>query len=166
MPTILITGGTGLIGRNLTGHLTHRGYQVILLSRKSIEAPQNKQVTYALWDIDKQEIDVDALTKADYIIHLAGAGIAAKRWTKKRKQEIVDSRVKSGELLVKALKENVNNVRAVISASAIGWYGDDSSPLSSMEGFTETRPPSEDFLGQTCKQWEAAIEVNGDYPPE
>jgi uncharacterized protein (TIGR01777 family) len=158
MPTILISGGTGLIGKNLTGHLTDKGYKVILLSRKSLARPTNKLVTGALWDIDKQEIDSNAVSKADYIIHLAGAGIADKRWTKKRKQEIVDSRVKSGELLVKALRENPTHVKAVISASAIGWYGKDSSTLKGSEGYKETSPASEDFLGKTCKQWEESLE--------
>ena len=158
MPTVLITGGTGLIGKNLTGHLIRRGYEVIILSRKKIVDSENMQVTYASWNIENRQIDVTAIAKADYIIHLAGAGIADKRWTKKRKQEIVDSRVKSGELLVKALKENANNVKAVISASAIGWYGKDVSTDANKEGFKETTPSSEDFLGQTCKQWERSIE--------
>src|SRR5215212_2793734 len=158
MPTILITGGTGLIGKTLTAHLTGKGYEVIILSRKNIEESTNKLVSYASWNIRKQEIDPNAVSRADYIVHLAGAGIADKRWTKKRKQEIVDSRVKGGDLLVKALKENSNNVKAVISASAIGWYGRDQSTLNGREGFAETTPASEDFLGQTCKEWEASLE--------
>lgn len=157
MPTVLITGGTGLIGKNLTAHLTGRGYEVIILSRKNATS-ENKQVTYAVWNIDKQEIDTNALAKADYIIHLAGAGVADKRWTKKRKKEIIDSRVKSGELLVRALKENSNNVKAVISASGIGWYGEDDSDFSARKDFTELTPASDDFLGQTCKQWEKSLE--------
>jgi len=158
MPAILITGGTGLIGKNLTGHLTGKGYDVIILSREKILESKNKQVSYALWNVEKQEIDANAIAKADYIIHLAGTGIADKRWTKKRKLEIADSRVKSAELLVKALKENTNNVKAVISASAIGWYGEDVSPDANKEGFKETAPSSEDFLGQTCKEWERSLE--------
>jgi len=158
MPAILITGGTGLIGKNLTGHLIVKGYDVIILSREKILESKNKQVSYALWKVEKQEIDANAIAKADYIIHLAGTGIADKRWTKKRKLEIVDSRVKSAELLVKALKENTNNVKAVVSASAIGWYGEDVSPDANKEGFKETAPSSEDFLGQTCKEWERSLE--------
>jgi uncharacterized protein (TIGR01777 family) len=158
MPTVLISGGTGLIGKNLTGHLTAKGYEVIILSRKKKSASENRQVTHALWDIEKQEIDGDAIAKADYIIHLAGAGIADKRWTEKRKQEIIDSRVKSAELLVKALNGNLNKVKAVISASAIGWYGEDDSTTANKEGFKETAPSSEDFLGQTCKQWERSLD--------
>jgi uncharacterized protein (TIGR01777 family) len=158
MPTVLITGGTGLIGKNLTGHLTARGYDVIILSRENNQASKIASVTYAQWDIDKQQIDLNALSKADYIIHLAGAGIADKRWTQKRKQEIIDSRVKSSELLIKALNENDNHVKAVISASAIGWYGEDEPSFPGKRGFTEMTPASEDFLGQTCLKWEHSVE--------
>jgi uncharacterized protein (TIGR01777 family) len=157
MPTVLITGGTGLIGKNLTAHLTGRGYEVIILSRRN-GVSTNNHVTYALWNIDKQEVDTVAFAKADYIIHLAGAGVADERWTKKRKQEIVDSRVKSGELIVKALQKNNSKAKAIISASGVGWYGVDDSSSPDKRGFTELMPASGDFLGQTCKQWEQSLE--------
>src|ERR1044071_6219833 len=120
MPVILITGGTGVIGKSLTASLTSKGHEVIILSRKAVADSKNGLISYALWDIENQQIDISALAKADCIIHLAGAGIADKRWSKKRKQQILDSRVKSSELLVKALKENSNKVKTIISASAIG----------------------------------------------
>ena len=103
MPTVLITGGTGMIGKPLTGLLLKKGYQVIVLTRA---LPSNNPVaglSYAIWDVSKQTIDIDAVQKADYIIHLAGAGVADKRWTNKRKKEIVASRTQSAALLVKAL---------------------------------------------------------------
>ena len=104
-----------------------------------------------------QTIDKDAISAADFIVHLAGAGIADKRWTKKRKKEIRDSRVKSSELIVKSLQEIPNNVKAVISASAIGWYGAD-PVIPNPKPFREDDPPDAGFLGETCKQWEASIE--------
>jgi uncharacterized protein (TIGR01777 family) len=155
MPVVLITGGTGLIGKNLTAYLTGRGYEVIILSRKAIADRKETLVSYAQWNIKKQQIDIDALAKADCIIHLAGAGIADKRWSKKRKRQIVESRTKSSELLVKALKENINKVKTVISASAIGWYGEDGAGDLP---FVEAVPAAENFLGQTCKEWEESIE--------
>jgi uncharacterized protein (TIGR01777 family) len=155
MSTILITGGTGVIGTALTKALLEKDYNVIILTRNPEKfAVSTSRVSYAGWNFPNQAIDKEAITKSDYIIHLAGAGIADKRWTKKRKQEIVDSRVKNGELLVKALKENANNVKAVISASAIGWYGEGSG----LRKFEESDPPANDFLGQTCKQWEESLE--------
>ena len=104
MQTVLITGGTGMVGTSLTQLLLSKGYQVIILTRK----PQSSAIpnlTYAVWDIAKGYIDPLAIGKADTIVHLAGAGVADKRWSKKRKQEIVDSRVMSGALLVKYLTE-------------------------------------------------------------
>ena len=103
MSTILITGGTGLIGKALTQMLTAKGHKVIILSRNA-KASNDSNMSYAVWDIKKQTIDAKAIAGADYIIHLAGAGVADKRWSKSRKQEIVDSRVQSSTLLVKALQ--------------------------------------------------------------
>lgn len=158
MATILITGGTGTIGKALSKFLTGQQHQVIILTRnlpRSGTATAN--VSYAAWDPSQKTIDIDALQKADYIINLAGAGVADKRWTKKRKQEIVDSRVQSGELLVKALQENTNKVKAVISISGIGFYGDDKKRTTSQPYFKEGDPASDDFLGDTCVKWENAI---------
>lgn len=159
MSTVLITGGTGLIGTALTRALIKKGDQVIILTRKIPTAKQeniNGKVSYALWDIEKQTLDIAALGKADYIIHLAGASVAGKRWTEKAKKEILDSRTHSSNLLVKSLAENSNRVKAVISASGIGWYGEDPS-IPNPKPFREDDPPSEDFLGETCKAWEASI---------
>jgi len=154
MATILITGGTGLIGTALTKELLKKEYDIILLSRSPEKySSSTSRLRHLKWDIEKQTIDPNAVSKTDYIIHLAGAGIADKRWTTKRKKEIVESRTLSSSLLVKALKENANNVKAVISASAIGWYGEDRNAP-----FVETDPAAEDFLGTTCKEWEESIE--------
>lgn len=150
-----------MVGTALSKILIERGYDVIVLTRRiPDEKFQNVnskfQVRYALWDVAKQTIDKSAVAKADFIIHLAGANVAEKRWTKKRKQEIVDSRVKSGELIVKAVKEIPNNIKAVVSASAIGWYRADNT--NEQKPFVETDLPADDFLGKTCQQWEAAIQ--------
>jgi uncharacterized protein len=158
--TILITGGTGLIGKALTKALLLKGYNVIILTRNAESMEGGEGLQYAEWNIEKQTIDTDALKQADYIIHLAGAGVADKRWTAKRKLEIQNSRTKSGALLVKVLQENPNKVKALICASAIGWYGADSSSqtLTGKNGFEETAPAANDFLGQTCKLWEQSTD--------
>jgi uncharacterized protein (TIGR01777 family) len=157
MATVLITGGTGLIGSALTKTLTAKGHSVIILTRSPDKKAGRPAVTYAAWDVEKGIIDKAALQAADYIVHLAGANVAQGRWTPKRKQEIRDSRVKSGELIVKALSEIPNSVKAVISASAIGWYGADPQ-IPNPTPFTEDRPADNSFLGHACRQWEAAIE--------
>jgi uncharacterized protein (TIGR01777 family) len=110
-----------------------------------------------VWDIDKQQIDAAALAKADHIIHLAGAGVADKRWTEARKQEIIDSRTKSSATLVTALAKLPNKVQTVVSASAIGWYGADTA-TSLANGFAEDAPADTEFLGETCRLWEKSIE--------
>jgi uncharacterized protein (TIGR01777 family) len=156
MATILISGGTGLVGTALTSLLTQKGYDVIILSR-SARKSSVPNVTYATWDIDKPVIDKTAISKADYIVHLAGAGVADKRWSDKRKQEIVDSRTKSSALLANALRETPNNVKAVVSSSAIGFYGADKK--NKTRSFTEDMPADTSFLGDTCKQWEQSIQA-------
>ena len=156
MQTVLITGGTGMVGQALTSYLLARGYQVIVLSRSAKKSSQ-QHLSYAMWDIDKQFIDTSAINAADIIVHLAGESVASKRWTAKRKQEIIDSRVKSGALLVKALKENKHKVKTVIAASAIGWYGPDTEN-SLQNGFNEADPFDNSYLGSTCKQWEGSVQ--------
>src|ERR1700748_474263 len=126
MPTVLITGGTGLIGRALSAMMTERGYKVIVMSRGMGAARTagagGEAVSYARWDPSKGTIDAEAVGRADYIIHLAGAGVADKRWSVRRKKEIQESRTGGSSLLVKALQEMPNKVKAVISSSATGWY--------------------------------------------
>jgi uncharacterized protein (TIGR01777 family) len=155
MATVLITGGTGLVGNRLTEMLVSKGYEVIIVTRK-IPLTAQKNIQYALWNVEVGHIDSDAVKKSDYIIHLAGAGVADKRWSIKRKKEIVDSRIKSCELLVNALRTNENKIKAVISASAIGWYGPD--PSLHENGFDENDIANTDFLGETCKEWESSIQ--------
>lgn len=157
MATILITGGTGMVGQQLTGVLLSKGYDVIWLSRASGKKEiDGKVIRIASWNLQEQTIDETAIQQADHIIHLAGAGVADKRWTAKRKQEILDSRTQSSALLVKALQTIPNKVQSVISASAIGWYGpDEDNTLGS--SFTEDMPAYPDYLGSTCKAWEESI---------
>lgn len=161
MSTVLITGGTGMIGKALTKSLLERNYEVIILSRgnRSIVygQPLANKVQYAEWNIEKQTIDAGSIAKADYIIHLTGAGVADKRWTRKRKQEITDSRVNSSLLIVDSLKTIPNKVKAVISASAIGWYGRD-PVIPNPTPFEENNAADKAFLGKTCKLWEESIE--------
>ena len=157
METVLITGGTGMVGKHLTELLVVKGYNVLIVSRKKVMARRHASISYALWDVDAQTIDVEAFQKADYIINLAGAGVADKRWSVERKKEIVESRTKAGATIVKALETIPNKVKCVVNASAIGWYGADTKE-SLQKGFTEDAVADTEFLGDTCKQWEESIE--------
>jgi uncharacterized protein (TIGR01777 family) len=149
--TVLITGGTGLVGSRLTALLIEKGYQVSHLSRSKKEGINPK--TYQ-WDIKKKSIEEEAIAKADYIIHLAGASVADKRWTSSRKKEILNSRIESAALLRDKLKTVQNNVKALISASAIGIYGIDTGSRIN----TEEAPKGNDFLADVAKHWEAAAD--------
>lgn len=152
MATILITGGTGLVGTRLAQLLSDKGYTVNLLSRSvaDIKPPYTKAF---YWDVEKQIMDEAALANCDYIIHLAGAGIADKPWTAERKKEIIDSRVESSNLLHTQLKYKPNTVKAVIAASATGYYG----AITTDKEFKETDPAANDFLGQCCLAWEESV---------
>lgn len=149
MKTVLITGGTGLIGSNLAVKLANKGYRVTILSRKN--NTHSKYKTYT-WNYLKNEIEKDALREIDFIIHLAGTGIIDKSWTKKRKKEIINSRVKTTNLLFNTLNSEDNKVKAFISTSAIGFYGNRNNDHIHIE----TDPTGSDFLSKTCKLWENA----------
>jgi len=155
METVLITGGTGLVGKALTNALLTNGYRVIILSRHLNDRPVIANLSYALWNVKEQEIDITALQEADHIIHLAGAGVVDKKWTGAYKKEIVQSRTESSRLIINSLAKNTNKVKTVVNASAVGWYGADTEPL---KPFTENDPADTSFLGQTCKLWEQSIE--------
>ena len=157
MKKIGITGGTGFVGRNLTALLIRKGYEVVIFTthNANTRGRHKQHISYSYWDPEKEECDINALKSLDAMVNLAGAGIADKRWKEKRKKEIVDSRIKSTKFLVSMLNAHAPACKTFITASATGFYGPDSHYSSS---FTETAPPFNDFLGNTCKQWEAASE--------
>jgi uncharacterized protein len=156
MATVLIAGGTGLIGTALTKALVQKTYEVVVLSR-SKRPSSEKNISYSVWDVANQTIDEQVVKNADYIIHVAGANVGEKRWTEKRKKEIVDSRVQTADLIAKALRKIPNKVKAVISSSAIGYYGPDPQ-IPNPKPFVETDPPFNDFLATTVKEWEDAMQ--------
>lgn len=154
MQTVLMTGGTGLVGRALSSLLVQKGYRVIILTRNTKGKINSPSIQYAQWDVVRQWMDLEALQAADFIVHLAGAGVVDKRWTARYKKEIVDSRTLSSQLLVNSLSAHPNKVQAIVSASAIGWYGPDNLAGKS---FVESDPAAPGFLGETCKAWEESI---------
>jgi uncharacterized protein (TIGR01777 family) len=151
METILITGGTGLVGKELTKQLKTKGYNVIHLSRTK---NSNSDTSTYYWDYSKGIIEPEAIEKADYIIHLAGENVSSGRWTQKRKKQIIDSRVKTAQLLFEKVIEYKKNIKAFMSASGTNYYG----TVTSDKIFKETDVAATDFLGETCKQWEAAAD--------
>lgn len=150
MKTVLITGGSGMIGRRLTYLLSEKGYEVIWYSRDRYV--KGKHPRYK-WDYRNGYIDKEALERADYIVHLSGANIGDESWTKKRKNTIVNSRVQTANLLLSTLKEMNKKPEAFISASAVGYYGLDITDKIYTE---EDTSEGSDFLSYTCRQWEDA----------
>ncbi len=148
---ILITGGSGLIGSHLTAQLQKLGFLVAHLSR----APRTDKTQTFFWNIEKHQLGQDAFKKMDTIVHLAGTNIGDKRWTEKRKQEILRSRVDSTRLLYDELKSREHKIKNFVSASAIGYYGTDDN-----ESFiTESRNPGSGFLADVVRQWEEAVDA-------
>jgi len=149
---ILITGGSGLIGRYLTSRLLEEGYSVAHLSRKQ---DQFGRVRVHRWDPAKGILDPAVIDGVDYILHLAGANIGERRWSEKRKKEIVSSRVDSSLLLYRKITENRIPLKAFISASAVGFYGS----ATTGKIYSEVDPPGSDFLASTCRKWEEAADA-------
>lgn len=147
MKKILLTGGSGLIGSYLGNLLKDRGYEVAILSRSK---QSSSPFTSYYWDPSIETIDSEALTNVYALIHLAGANIGEKRWSKKRKQKIFSSRVDSLSFLYKELEKKNTTIPICIVASAVGYYG--FGPANTV--FKETDPPASDFLAETCKHLE------------
>lgn len=151
MTKVLVTGGTGSVGRELCHFLSSNNFDVSILSRSRNE--NSKYKTY-IWDYKSALIEKESIESCDYIIHLAGAGIADKRWTQARQKEILESRTKTTSLLYKAISTSKHKIKGFISASAIGYYGQ----ITSDAVFTEQDPAGDDFVAHVCESWE--IETN------
>jgi uncharacterized protein (TIGR01777 family) len=150
---VLITGGTGFIGKHLTVELLKKGYSVSMLTRNS--KPNTHDITYYVWDVSDQKMDETAILNADYIIHLAGENIVEKKWTPQRKEEIRDSRVQSAQLIYSVLKKHNKRIDAFVSASGIGYYGS----LNGEGICTENTLPANDFIGKVCQEWEKSADL-------
>ncbi|MFN6038486.1 MAG: NAD-dependent epimerase/dehydratase family protein, partial [Bacteroidota bacterium] len=148
---ILITGGSGLIGSHLSKALKEKGYEVVILGRKE---NLKSEIPIYKWDITSCFIDERAFEGVTDVIHLAGAGIADSSWTNQRKQELIDSRVKSAALLIEFLQKFDVKLHSFTGASAIGYYG----AYTTEKVFFETDLPANDFLGKCCKVWEESYQ--------
>jgi uncharacterized protein (TIGR01777 family) len=147
---IAVTGSSGLIGTSLIGHLKSEGHTVQRLVRRKAVAPDEVQ-----WDPAQGCVDVEPLRGVDAVIHLAGAGVGDKRWTKKYRAEILNSRL----LGTTAIATAVNELKPAtfISASAIGWYGETGN-----RAVIESDRSGDDFLAAVCREWEGAADIAHD----
>ena len=147
---IAVTGASGLIGTALVGYLKSQGHTVQRLVRRA--AVSSEEIT---WDPIAGTVDMDALAGVDAVIHLAGAGVSDKRWTKKYKSEILNSRLLGTTTIAKAVA--IVKPQVFISASAIGWYGE-----SGNRAVIESDRVGDDFLAAVCHEWESAADLAGD----
>ena len=147
---IAITGASGLIGSALVGHLKSEGHTVQRLVRRAPVSPEEIQ-----WDPKTGFVDIEALRGVDAVIHLAGVGVSDKRWTKRFRSEILNSRLLGTTAIANAVAEVKPQV--FISASAIGWYGD-----SGNRAVVESDSVGNDFLAAVCREWEGAADLAGD----
>ncbi len=152
--TIVITGGTGLVGNRLSRLLAQKGYRVRHLSRR-----RNLNAVFPAyyWNYETNEIDDDALDGANYVLHLAGANVAGSLWTKKYKQEINDSRTKTTQLLQGLIQQKNLKLDAFIAASATGFYGETGS-----ETVDETSQCGTTYLADVCRNWENSVQKIAD----
>lgn len=155
---VIITGGSGLIGRELTKRLSTDGHEVIILSRSPRKVkglPTNARAVK--WDARTAAGWGELADGADAIINLAGANIGAQRWTEERKKVILDSRIHAGKAVVEAVQAAENKPKVVIQASAVGYYGDRGDEL-----LTEESSAGDNFLAHVCIEWEKAIQPIAD----
>ncbi len=148
---VLITGATGFIGKPLVGRLVQQGHEIVALVRSPEKAKSQLAVPcrFHRWDA-AEPVPAEATEGIDAVFHLAGEGIADKRWTEARKKQLRDSRVEGTRRLAVALAEGGAKPK-VISASAVGYYGDTGERV-----VDETTPAGEGFLAELCRDWEAA----------
>ena len=144
MSTILISGGTGLIGSELKVFLAASGFQVNLLSRSQTDV--SKRIFN--WNLDSNYIDPKAFEDVFAVINLAGSSIIGGRWTKSKKVDLIESRIKSTQLLVDAVNHS-HKITHFIQASAMGFYGDSGNQV-----LTESSAPGKDFMAKLCVNWE------------
>ncbi len=150
MAIILITGGSGLIGRRLSMDLLQNGHTVRWLGRRPSLVEEGRYN----WDLARGTMDVAALKDVDHIVHLAGAGIADKRWTTGRVKELIDSRTESARLLLRTAQDLGTPVKSFIGAAGIGYYG----AITRDQVFEESDAAANDTIGTISRVWEEAVD--------
>ncbi|MCU1590663.1 MAG: hypothetical protein JWP11_1919 [Frankiales bacterium] len=142
---VAVTGASGLIGSALVPHLRGEGHDVVRFVRGAGKTDDERS-----WDPSAQRLDPAQLADVDAVVHLAGAGVADKRWTASYKQVILDSRLNGTTAVAEAIARS-GHPKVLLSASAVGWYGDTGDRVTD-----ETGPPGQGFLAEVCREWEAA----------
>lgn len=151
--SILLVGGTGLVGKRLVQLLDKNKYEITVLTRKP-KPEDTEKVRYVKWDPNR--LNIEKMLQPEHVINLAGEGIADQRWTNERKEQLISSRVGSAAAIKKYLEEQKITPLSYISASAVGYYGDRDDEL-----LTEESKSGMGFLSECCKLWESAAALTG-----
>jgi hypothetical protein len=156
MESVIITGATGFIGSRISKILKEAGYAIIIYTRSPRRAAESLPFAdqYVDWDYDNPGAWQQTVEGARAIVNLAGASIGGGRWTDDYKQKIYDSRIRGTRLLAEAVSAASDPPDALVSASAVGYYGDGGD-----KEITEDSPPGDDFLARVCRDWEAAADM-------
>jgi uncharacterized protein len=151
---VLVTGATGFIGRRVVARLVEQGHSVVALSRNPSKAKRILSYPCSIlsWDGEKEPLPAEGLEGTTAVIHLAGEGIAEKRWTQAQKDKIRESRIASTRNIAHAVNAPNSSVQVVVCASAIGYYGD-----TGQNAVTESAPAASGFLADVCRDWEEAL---------
>ena len=142
---IAVTGGSGLVGSALVPALRAAGHDVVRLVRRPARKADERS-----WNPGHRQLDPEAVVDRDAVVHLAGAGVGDHRWTRSYQAQILDSRVAGTTAVAQAVRA-AQGPTVLLSASAVGWYGDTGDRLTD-----ETGPPGHGFLAEVCRQWEDA----------
>src|SRR5262245_42849706 len=146
---ILITGATGLIGRRICRSLINEGHQLVVLSRRPPAATDLAGVISFRWEPVAEHPPATGWEDVEAVIHLAGEPVAAARWTVEQKRRIRDSRVIGSRNLVAGMRVTPRPPKVLVSASAVGFYGDRGDEI-----LNEGSAPGSDFLSEVCLNWE------------
>jgi hypothetical protein len=152
---VLITGGTGFIGRALTREFLDAGYDIVVLSRypRNASCKVDNRVKVVQWNTTTLNGWASYADGALAIVNLAGESIGTGRWLGKKKKQILESRVNAGKAIVEAVEQAKNKPQVVIQGSAVGYYGDGGDEILS-----ENSSTGAGFLADVCKQWEQTIQ--------
>lgn len=146
---ILMSGGTGLIGQALTKRFQTSGHNIIILTRRNLEQKNQENIQHITWDGKSSKPLIPIMNEVNTVINLAGDNIGAGYWTKRKKEQILTSRLFAGNALSEAIREANNKPDTFIQASGVGYYG-----TSKEKVFDESSMNGDDFLGKIAAQWE------------
>ncbi|HEX7402314.1 MAG TPA: TIGR01777 family oxidoreductase [candidate division Zixibacteria bacterium] len=150
---VIITGATGFIGRALAEELAQSDYEIVALSRNPQIKSELNKISYIEWDAKNPNGWTDYVDGAYAVVNLTGENISAGRWTRKRKEDILHSRLNAGKAIIQAVKQVNRKPKVIVQASAIGYYGSRGD-----EALDESSSPGTGYLPEVAQKWEISTQ--------